>query len=694
MTDPGDEQTPLGQTPDIELDKFGTLNDDDGTPGVSEGDTISYTFRVENDGNVTLSNITLADTVGGVTISGGPITSLAPGAVDTTTFTGSYTITQADIDAGTFDNVALVTGTDPGGNTVTDPGDEQTPLGQTPDIELDKFGTLNDDDGTPGVSEGDTISYTFRVENDGNVTLSNVTLADTVGGVTISGGPITSLAPGAVDTTTFTGSYTITQADIDAGTFDNVALVTGTDPGGNTVTDPGDEQTPLGQTPDIDLEKATNGFDADSPTGPLIVLGDEVTWTYEVTNTGNVTLTDVMVHDDVLGNIGTIASLAPGASEILSAERTAIAGQYENLGTAIGTDPSGGTVEDSDPSHYFGVDFGPNNGPDIQKYTNSPNAEGNAGDFVAPYGYDADSPTGPVIPVGDTVTWTYVVTNETNVAFDPTEDSSISVTDSVVGVDPILISESITTNGILEVDEVWVYEATGTATEGQYENTGTVDWTYGPLDVSDSNEDPSHYFGCPPCEFDIFKSFSGPNINVTILLEEYVNGQGEDAGVKFTVTESDNRRIGDIRGVFFHVEPDDTDVLTGLKVVGADVTEFRVGEDAINDLGDGANMKGDGGYRYEDGDGDIIKGHKYDVGVEIGTQGKATDDIQSTMFIVSNPDFELNLENFADVEFGVRLTSVGFEGGSRNQSSKVFGESPEDCGCIPGVSPIPELIGV
>ena len=43
-----------------------------------------------------------------------------------------------------------------------------------------------------------------------------------VGGVTVVGGP-TTLDVGESDTTTFTGSYQITQADIDAGHFSNTA---------------------------------------------------------------------------------------------------------------------------------------------------------------------------------------------------------------------------------------------------------------------------------------------------------------------------------------------------------------------------------------------------------------------------------------------------------------------------------------
>ena len=48
----------------------------------------------------------------------------------------------------------------------------------------------------------------------------------------------------------------------------------------------------------IDIEKATNGEDADNPTGPFILVGDPVEWTYVVTNTGDVQLSNVVVTDD------------------------------------------------------------------------------------------------------------------------------------------------------------------------------------------------------------------------------------------------------------------------------------------------------------------------------------------------------------------------------------------------------------
>jgi len=55
--------------------------------------------------------------------------------------------------------------------------------------------------------------------------------------------------------------------------------------------------------PSIQIEKATNGEYADTPTGPVLNSGDLVTWTYVVTNTGNVPLSNVYVTDDVIGPV-------------------------------------------------------------------------------------------------------------------------------------------------------------------------------------------------------------------------------------------------------------------------------------------------------------------------------------------------------------------------------------------------------
>ena len=177
-----------------------------------------------NTGDVTLTNITISDPLPGLALVGGPIASLAPGASDTATFTASYQITQADIDAGEVVNQATVTGTDPFDNPVTDDSGTNTGndtpttavIPQDTSIALIKVADASALS-NPSVV-GETITYSFTVTNTGNTTLSNVNAGPIrLPGIVISGGPIASMAPGDVDSTTFTATYQVTTADIDAG---------------------------------------------------------------------------------------------------------------------------------------------------------------------------------------------------------------------------------------------------------------------------------------------------------------------------------------------------------------------------------------------------------------------------------------------------------------------------------------------
>ena len=93
-----------------------------------------------------------------------------------------------------------------------------------------------------------------------------------------------------------------------------------------------------------------------------VTVGSTVTWTYIVTNTGNIALSNVTVVDDngTPGNtaddftVGTIASLAPGATTTLMATGTAISGQYTNTATASGKDSIGEPVSATAVDNYFG----------------------------------------------------------------------------------------------------------------------------------------------------------------------------------------------------------------------------------------------------------------------------------------------------------------------------------------------------
>lgn len=233
--------------------------------------------------------------------------------------------------------------------------------------------------------------------------------------------------------------------------------------------------------PLINVKKYTNGVDADVPTGPFIPVGGAVTWTYVVTNTGNVPLRNVVVTDNrtgvspvyVSGDTNGDSWLQVGEVWTYRATGIAVAGQYANTGTVVGTPPTGPNVTDSDPSHYFG--FTPDETViNIEKYTN---------------GVDADLPTGPQIAVGGNVTWTYVVTNPNTIPL-----FNIVVTDNRTGVVPVYISGDVNGDNVLQPGEVWTYRAIGVAVAGQYSNIGSVTGVsaIGKI-VTDS--DPSHYFG-------------------------------------------------------------------------------------------------------------------------------------------------------------------------------------------------------
>ncbi|MBR9653620.1 DUF7507 domain-containing protein, partial [Thalassovita aquimarina] len=82
-------------------------------------------------------------------------------------------------------------------------------------------------------------TYTFAISNTGNVTLSNVgvqsdtlkraddsVISNAITSFALTPGQSTTLAPG--ESTEYTATYTVTQADIDAGGLRNSATVVGT----------------------------------------------------------------------------------------------------------------------------------------------------------------------------------------------------------------------------------------------------------------------------------------------------------------------------------------------------------------------------------------------------------------------------------------------------------------------------------
>jgi protocatechuate 3,4-dioxygenase beta subunit len=107
--------------------------------------------------------------------------------------------------------------------------------------------------------------------------------------------------------------------------------------------------------PSLSIVKLTNGSEHNTAPGLALAKGAAVTWTYQVTNTGNVPLTAVTVTDDKEGAVCVLDALAVDATQTCEKSGTAIGGQYANTGCVVGTSPRGASVNGGcDPEHYYG----------------------------------------------------------------------------------------------------------------------------------------------------------------------------------------------------------------------------------------------------------------------------------------------------------------------------------------------------
>ncbi len=444
-TDPDsdDEDVPVVANPAYTIDKELVSNaDEDGNGEVSLNDTLTYKVTVTNTGDIAM-DITVSDSL--IDPSSNSCSAVAPQG-GTCELIGTYVVDQDDVDAGEI----LNTGT--GTSNLLDPieDDLTVDVPQTVTLAIDKL-TNGADDNT--ILAGESVTWTYQVTNTGNTTLDSLVVTDSDPAVTVSC-PATTLAPG--ESTVCTASGTAV-----AGDYTNTGTADADGPQDQPASG-SDNSGYFGASPSVSIDKKTNGVDS----GATVLEGEAVTWTYEVTNTGNVDLTGVVVSDDQEGDVCTV-DLAVGESTTCQATGVAGSGAYDNTGSADGsyTDDSGNTtpVGDSDDSDYFGA----SPSVSIDKVTNG-----------------AD---GQTILEGSAVTWTYTVTNTGNVA----------LSDVVVSDD----QEGAVCTVSLAVGESTTCEATGTAGSGAYSNTGSADTTFtddsgNSTPVGDTDD--SDYFGASP----------------------------------------------------------------------------------------------------------------------------------------------------------------------------------------------------
>lgn len=308
--------------------------------------------------------------------------------------------------------------------------------------------------------------------------------------------------------------------------YENVVTVTIR---GDNRTDPSHYCNPQ---PAIQIEKLTNGYSADDAGDtdvPALIPGSPITWTYLVTNTGwvsftldelNVTDSDPTVNPtyDPTSDDGD-GLLAPGEMWRFLATGTALDLALDHNGVTIVDGCAGSsdalilrayqnmaTVEvrnvlASDPSHYCNITLRRlEPGIALKKFINDLDADG------------PDDVDVPFFSPGETITWTYLVTNTGDISFTL---SQVELRDDDTSLTITFDTNSDDGDNMLAPGETWRYWTTGraqdllsqtttvTTVDGcdqdksgtkspAYRNTGTVT-----IDTLQSS-DPAHYCNFPP----------------------------------------------------------------------------------------------------------------------------------------------------------------------------------------------------
>ena len=433
------------------------------------GDPVTWTYRITNTSNVTLAlGLTDVSASGASGVSGCAAGGLAPNANTLCTLTGTVQEIQ-------YSNTATVTGTTTvGAGWQITMADTSHYFGIRPQVAISK--TTNSEAPTqapgPYVTPGSAVSWLYTVRNTGNVTLTELTLIDDQEGALDCTPPLVSgLAPGAQ---TICNKANLARA----GQYTNTAVITGTDAlGGFTPITASVKSFYFGVTANISLTKYTNGQAVASPTSLYLRVGDPVTWTYRITNTSNAPLSSLALSDDRQGAVVSCtpalsSGLAAGASAECTASGVVQAGQYANTATVTGATTLGTlrNVTATAGSYYFGV----TPGLSLTKYTN---------------GVVATAAPGPYLVVGDSVVWSYRITNTGNAAL-----TGLSLTDNRVGA---VTNCTPALSGGLAAGASAECTASGIVQAGQYANLAAVAGTTA-SGVPQTANASSYYFGVRP----------------------------------------------------------------------------------------------------------------------------------------------------------------------------------------------------
>ena len=404
------------------------------------GEVITYTITVTNTGNTTLKDIPVVDDMAGINTK---IDTIEVGK--SASVTGTYTVTQADIDkGGKIHNVATAGDKSP----EKDVNVEQNP-GYTAVKTADKEKVT---------TAGEVITYTITVTNTGNTTLKDIPVVDDMAGINTK---IDTIEVGK--SASVTGTYTVKQSDIDkGGKIHNVATVGDKSPEKDV---PVEQNSSYTAVKTADKEKVT-------------AAGEVITYTITVTNTGNTTLKDIPVVDDMAGINTKIDTIEVGKSASVTGTYTVKqedidkGGKIHNVATVGDKSPERDVEVEQNPCILVNKDATAVKAKDAEGFTDITETTKVRPDDVIEY-------TIVVTNTGNTTLEDIKITDSLNVKYD---DKDVNAGNTVYTI------ESLEPGKYVEIKVYYTVTAEDVKTEGTINNVATATAKDGTHDDDNDNK--------------------------------------------------------------------------------------------------------------------------------------------------------------------------------------------------------------
>ena len=435
---------------------------------VQAGDVIEYKIKVTNTGSLDLTNVVLDEKLVGININAKDLKIGDLKAGDSKEISATYTVTyEKDIKGKADENgnplpiinevfvkgESVPTKPDQKSEEVSDDSKVETPVEEAPSYDISKIA-----DKEKVTTAGEEITYTITVTNTGNTILKDLTVRDDMLGIdkVISEIKING-------TNVISAQYTVTQDDIDkGGVIKNIVTV-------------GDKETER----DVNVEQ-NPGYTAvkTADKEKVTTAGEVITYTITVTNTGNTTLKDIAVKDDMAGINTKIDTIEVGKSASVTGTYTVKqedidkGGKIHNVATVGDKSPERDVEVEQNPCILVNKDATAVKAKDAEGFTDITETTKVRPDDVIEY-------TIVVTNTGNTTLEDIKITDSLNVKYD---DKDVNAGNTVYTI------ESLEPGKYVEIKVYYTVTAEDVKTEGTINNVATATAKDGTHDDDNDNK--------------------------------------------------------------------------------------------------------------------------------------------------------------------------------------------------------------